>query len=237
MPVEPGIARCEEIREAVEGQLVEAEVLRYLGGLHGFAGRFDVAGSLFAASDAIYADRGIGLFGLGAVISFPRSFVEMLAGDFAAAERLLRSGHDTLEALGENSLRSTAAAALARAILAQGRYGEANRFTELSERIAEPNDLLTQIVWRGVRARIVTMLGRIELAESLAREAVALAAATDFVNFHADALMDLAEVLETGGRAAEAIVARQEALALYERKGNLVAAAQTRALLDRLALV
>ena len=43
-----------------------------------------------------------------------------------------------------------------------------------------------------------------------------------------DALLDLAEVLRLGGRAAEADGAARRALELYERKGNRVSAARAR---------
>jgi hypothetical protein len=47
-----------------------------------------------------------------------------------------------------------------------------------------------------------------------------------------DALVNLAFVLERAGRANEAADALHDALAVYERKGNLVAAARARALIE-----
>jgi DNA-binding SARP family transcriptional activator len=233
VPVDAGIRRCDEIREDVKGHLAsEAETLRPLAGLHGFAGRFDVARSLFAASNAAFDELGLRL---NSVLSHPEAVVEILAGNFGVAELRLRSGYETLEAMGEKALRSTTAALLARAIYAQGRSAEAEQFTELSEELAEPSDLLTQIIWRGVRARLIAERGGFDDAESLAREAVTLAERTDLVNFHADALIDLAEVLTAVGRATEASVAVGEALRLYELKGNTVAAGDARARLDALA--
>jgi hypothetical protein len=71
-------------------------------------------------------------------------------------------------------------------------------------------------------------------AEALAGEAVALAARTDFLNFNGDALVDLAGVLRIAGRSGDAIPVVEEAIALYERKGNVVSAAKARALLEEL---
>ena len=65
-----------------------------------------------------------------------------------------------------------------------------------------------------------TSLGERLDPESLAREAVDLAACTDHLEEHADALMTLAEVLRRAGRAAEATPALREALRLYEQKGQ-----------------
>ena len=69
---------------------------------------------------------------------------------------------------------------------------------------------------------------------AIAREAVGHAEGTEFLGFHADALLVLAEVLRLAGEPAEAAAALEEAVALYERKGNVVSAAKARAALDEL---
>jgi hypothetical protein len=76
--------------------------------------------------------------------------------------------------------------------------------------------------------------GETEEAERCARNGVAAAADTDMLWFHADALIDLTEVLRMAGRPNEAARAATEALGLYERKGIVPSAARTRALLDEL---
>jgi hypothetical protein len=77
--------------------------------------------------------------------------------------------------------------------------------------------------------------GNVEAGEELAREAVELALRTDRVDTQTDALMDLAEVLRVGGRAAEAVPIVADALRRYELKEVLPAAARARALLEELA--
>ena len=59
---------------------------------------------------------------------------------------------------------------------------------------------------------------------------MALGADSEFVVLHADVLLDLAEVLDLAGREVEAEAARDEAVSLYERKGNLAAARSAREL-------
>jgi hypothetical protein len=59
---------------------------------------------------------------------------------------------------------------------------------------------------------------------------VALAQETDMLNAHADALLDLAELLALAGHDARSEL--DEALALDERKGNLVIAKRTRSRLS-----
>jgi tetratricopeptide (TPR) repeat protein len=63
--------------------------------------------------------------------------------------------------------------------------------------------------------------GRHTQATELASSAVELAAQTDLLSQHADALLDLAHVLAASGRFPEAQAAATQALNLYQRKGNL----------------
>jgi hypothetical protein len=67
--------------------------------------------------------------------------------------------------------------------------------------------------------------GDVEAAERLAREATTSAARTDFLDLRARAVADLAEVLRLAGRPEESAAAVQEAIRLYEQKGNIAAAA------------
>jgi hypothetical protein len=89
---------------------------------------------------------------------------------------------------------------------------------------------LTQMRWRQVRGK--ARRGEVEEGERLAREAVALGAETDILNAHGDALTHLAEVLNRAGRDARGEL--EQALALYERKGNLAMAERTRSKLAEL---
>ena len=202
----------------MSGNLVsQAEVLRPLGALHGFAGRFDVARSFFATSASIFEELGLSL---NSVTSHHEAVVEMLAGNHSFAERHLRAAYDALEEMGERSFRSTTAAFLAQAAFGQERFEEAEWATNVSEELAQPDDLLTQILWRGVRAKLLAGRGQFEAAETLAREAVTLAARTDLVNFHADALADLAVVLEAADQRAQTSAILSEALRHVREKGQ-----------------
>ena len=174
-PIAEGIRRCEEIRSEVSGHLdAEALTLRHLAGLHAMNGHFDLARSLLATSNGVFEDLGLTL---NAATSHNEALIEMLAGDPAAAETSLRSGFEALKQMGEQAFLSTTAAFLARAVFAQGRVDEAEELAQLSAQLAAPGDLLTQVLWRGVQARVLARRGRLEDAEALAREAVALAGA------------------------------------------------------------
>jgi hypothetical protein len=86
------------------------------------------------------------------------------------------------------------------------------------------------VIWRGVAATALARQRRAAEAEALAREAVALVERTDLLSHHGDAMLDLAEVLRMCDRAADAEQATRAGIALYERKGNVAAAARARSL-------
>jgi predicted ATPase len=234
-PAAEGIRRCEAMREEVrESPESEAAILRQLACLNAIVGRFAIARELIATSNATYADLGLTLY---VASSDHEAVVELLAGDPAAAEKSARAAYRALEEMGESAFRSTMAATLGLLILEQGRDEEADALAELSARLAASGDLITQVVWRRVRARVLARRAEFQAAEALAREALAIAEATDFVNDRADALIDLSHVLEASNRRDEAVSAVSAALDLYELKGNAIAAAATRLRLGKLARV
>jgi tetratricopeptide (TPR) repeat protein len=157
--------------------------------------------------------------------------VEMLAGDPVAAERELASGYGTLDEIGESANFPDLAAKLADALYAQGRDERALELSDISRRATAPDDLSAGVQWRAVQAKLLARKGDLAQAEALGREAAALAGETDFLVLRADALMDLAEVLRFAEREAEAAPIVQQALELYEEKGNVVGAQRARELL------
>jgi predicted ATPase len=225
-PVVEGISRCEEILSDIKGHL-ESEALtrRHLGVLYAMNGRFELARSLVATSNAVFEDLGLTL---NAATSPNEAAIEMLAGNPAAAEFSLRSGFEALTRIGERSFLSTTTAYLARAVFAQDRLDEAEDLAQLSAQLTASDDVLTQALWRGVQARILARRGRLEEAETLARQAVSIADQTDFLIYRGDALVDLAHILRDGGRAEEARVATAAGLHLHEEKGNLVTSRKIR---------
>jgi predicted ATPase len=226
-PVGVGIRRCEDILGEVSGNLdAEALTLRHLAALHAMNGHFDLARSMLAMSNDVFDDLGRSL---NAATSHNEALIEMLAGDHAAAEASLRSGFEALTEMGEQAFLSTTSAFLARAVFAQQRVDEAEELAQQSAKLAATGDLLTQVLWRGVQARVLASRGRLASAEELARDAVSLAEQTDFVVYRGDSLVDLAHILQGAGRTDEAATAAAAGLELHERKGNLVAAATIRA--------
>jgi tetratricopeptide (TPR) repeat protein len=89
------------------------------------------------------------------------------------------------------------------------------------------------MAWRQVRAKLHARAGRYADAERLALEALDLGEQPDLLNWYwqAWALVDLSEVYVLAGRPEEGCTRLEQALGLYERKGNLASAANTRSAL------
>jgi tetratricopeptide (TPR) repeat protein len=231
MPVPEAVRRCEEIvARSSERRRIKASALRALTGLKAMLGDFEEARELIERHRALLQELELSVTAAHAAESY--GIVELLAGDPVAAEREFRRGYETLEQLGGEMNVSPLAALLAQALSAQGRAEEALRFSELSERAALPDDRFAHVEWRAARARALSGLGRADEAEVVAREAVTLAEETDFLVVHGDALTTLGEVLRLAGRADESVPLVEQAIRLYEQKGNVVSAAHARAALE-----
>jgi tetratricopeptide (TPR) repeat protein len=230
-PVDEAIERCLEIREQVRSSPVAvAEALHPLAVLRAMRGEFEAARSLIREGNAIIEELGR-IYSEG--ISHHQAFVEMLAGQPEVAEERLRRAYERLQEMGEKTLLASTAAFLAQAIYAQGRTDEAWEFCQVSREVAADGDLSAQVVGKGVHAKLLARQGRGDEAESLAREAVDLAAKTDLLTHHGEAFLDLAEVLELDGQPTEAETALRAGLELFERKGDLVSAERTRMHLEK----
>jgi tetratricopeptide (TPR) repeat protein len=236
-PVEEALERVEELSSRAQGnRRLEVDLLRTRGQLEAMQGRFEAARDLIAQAKALAEEVGLELTLFGGVAD-QAGYVELLAGDAAAAERELRPACEALERMGAWGNLASVAPWLADALIVQGRDEEALRLIELAERSSTVGDADAEIKWRRVRAKLLARRGGVEEAERLARQATALAAGTDFLDGRAQAVADLAEVLRLAGRREEAAAEVEKALALYERKGNLVMAERARARLAKLQRV
>ena len=158
------------------------------------------------------------------------AYVELLAGDARAAELHARAACDLLESAGELGYLASATPSLIGSLIEQGRDEEALGLTERwrPERLTVPEDVDAQVGWRLVRAKLLARRGDGAEAETLARDALVLVAPTDYLDLRALALADLGAVLRIAGRRDEADAGIREAVALYEQKGNIAAAARLR---------
>jgi class 3 adenylate cyclase/tetratricopeptide (TPR) repeat protein len=231
-PAEEGIRRCREILEQTSSRQVEAIALVEQGPLLAMSGRFAEARQLWREGVEMLEELGLPILVAGC--SEERFDIELLAGDLAAAEAELRKACDVLQQLGEKGFLSTRAACLAYVLCLQNRFDEAEPFVDLAIEAASADDLGT-LVYAGIaRAAVLAGRGAMDDAERHAREAVAIVARTDWLDLHAGAVTCLADVLRAAGRTAEAVAPLQEAIALYEEKGNTVAGGRMRTLLEEL---
>jgi tetratricopeptide (TPR) repeat protein len=226
-PVPEAIERCEALAERCTSDQIAYSVINdQRAQLYAMRGDFERARELYREAQSRLEDLDARILAASATVDSGR--VELLAGDLVAAERELRRGYEALGAVGEKYLRSSVGGLLARALVMGGSMAEADELTNAVEEMAAADDVDAQSVWRGARARVLAHRGETEAARRYGEEAVNLRRPSDAPVLLAEALADLAEVERLAGDGAAAAAALAEALALVNRKGDLVSA-------DRLA--
>ena len=201
----------------------DAWVLGVRGMLEAMRSRFDEARSLSEREAAILDE--LGIYWTNVLVSSHQWTIEMLAGRPEAAEGAVRRRSELLRS-DEPTVMWNIDSLLALALLEQGRITEAR---QLAEQWADMQgaDRQTRVTWCGVLARTAAEAGDLQEAERFAREGVAIAAA-DELNMRAASLVDLGWVLRRAGDVDGTAAAIGEALGLYDRKGNIAAAALVR---------
>ena len=227
-PVAEAIRRCEEFRRSVAASPVATMwIVNPLALLNAMTGDFELSEQLLAEADDTRRKLGSPDYSVSHLAASAR----LLAGRPDLAEEPLRRGVQKLAGMGDGRMLATTIALLAQAVYAQGGTEEAAELCRRAADGAPDDDIVTQVIWRSVQAKIAAREGRAEDGERLAREAVALIDSTDLLNYHGDAMLDLAEVLSITKRSDEARECLRAGLALYEAKGNTVAGARARSLL------
>lgn len=234
-PVSRGLEKLDDILRRADGHPeVEARVVCVRAHILAMLGRFDEARRTAQRGRRIYEELGL-IVDMAGMVPLVGSFIERLAGDPAAAERQLMWGYEILDRMGEKGFLSSVAAALGEIVCILGRDEEAERFAEIGGEAASEDDVLTQILLRNARAKLLARRGALGEAEEVSRDAVRLAEATDWLDLHGDTLLGLAEVLGLMGRTEEATAATLEAADLFDRKGNAVSAGRANTLAKELA--
>ena len=221
-----------ELAEEKGWRFLEAGASLHLGRLQAMLGQFEEAREHVAQARRICQELGLAFW--AATFHQFSGFVEMLADEPSAAEQHFRSGYEALGRLGEQTYRLTTAAYLAHALYELGRYEETVDLTRSIEEEAATDDVHTQVLWRGARAKALARVGGGAEAVEIAEKAVALSQAITDESTRADALIDLALARCFSGLPTASAAAAALALDLYEAKGNVVRVRTTRALLASL---
>jgi tetratricopeptide (TPR) repeat protein len=226
LPADEGLELCDELLVEHRGTWLEG-YLRAARSMHlSLLGRADEASSELERANEVYRQFGNELF--SAATAMNAADQALRVGRPELAEAVARDGIARLERFGEQGFLSTTTGFLASALLAQGRYQEADEYAGITADLAADDDFEPQMRWRMVRAGVRAQEGEYAEAEGLAREALELGEGTDWHMFHASALIALADVLELAGRASETPPLVEAALALYERKGARIEAEASR---------
>ncbi len=230
-PVAEAIERCEEVLARALGDCrAQALTELALAHLEAMGGDFSSARARYTRSRASLERFGWTL--LAALTSIDSAPIELLAGDLAAAEQELRRDYAALDQMGERNYISTTAGLLAEVLYRQGRLDEADELARRCAELADPEDVASQFLWRSAAGKVAARRGDDAMATRLVGEALLLIEASDQLDWQGDAHANLAEVHAAAGRADEAARAWARAVELYERKGDLVAAARARASAD-----
>jgi tetratricopeptide (TPR) repeat protein len=225
VPVTEALRRFEEVGPEIAGQPYrEAFLLRGRASLEAMRGEFAVARRLLRRGRLILQD--LGLAYSGATMGSVDYDLARRNGDFGPAEAALRADDKVLERIGERWSRSTVSAQLAHILYAMGDIDAAKRHAELAGELVSADDVMSAVLWRSAFAKVRATQGDANESKRYAAEAVTLAAQTDWLCLHGDALMDLAEVNRVNADLPAANTAVASARLLYQAKGDLASVAR-----------
>jgi class 3 adenylate cyclase/tetratricopeptide (TPR) repeat protein len=223
-PVSDGIARAERTIEAYPGSReVEALVSHGLGHFRARLGEFEAAREAMDRYRSFYRDTGQPL---GYLRSAELTFdVAMLAGEEEHACDVVEETSRSLAELGDSWPYLSA-------FLAQGRYA-VGRYPDAREAAAvavEHGDQIEGSLGLGVLAKVEARSGDAAKALETIAEAVARVDRTDFLFDRGTVHTDRGETLRLLRREDEALSAFDEAIRLFDQKGDLVSSERARVL-------
>jgi DNA-binding SARP family transcriptional activator/class 3 adenylate cyclase len=224
--VDDAMQRCNAIFERVSDDALSAGFTQtMLAVLEAMDGRFDRARTLWRESQQRLHDVGRSVS--ASALETYHAFFELMSETPMDVGPELAEACALLKRIGERSRLSTVAAFYARLLYVQGHYDRCEHYAAMSADAAADDDVASQLIIRGTRAKLAARRGEAPRAKELISGAMTLVAETDFLILHGDALRDRAEVLTILGRPEEAAEDVKRAIELYERKGVRVAAGGT----------
>jgi predicted ATPase len=232
-PFDEVTARLEELLAEARGKPSERWLaLSQQAWAYAWTGRFEQARRLQVEARAILEELG-GWGPLAGHVLPVQATIERVAGDLTAAERLLSEAVELASRQDDEQLLPMLSADLALTLCDQGRYEEAGRLALEAAEAAPDDDDSTRSTSERVQAMVLAHRGQLREAESLARDAVALASGGDDLIWAGETYLTLAEVLSRSGKDAEAAAEARRAVELSERKGAVALTERARRLLGR----
>jgi len=227
-PVSECIQECEDL--AMWRGTENPAVLPILARLLSMVGEFDRGRDLITRAEVLLRERTRARRPL-VLLRKRHAEVETLAGDLGAAEYQLRQALQLSLDMEGREETAVIAALLSRVLSKRGAVEEAAEMAELSRAQAPSESVTPQSLWRSTRALSLAARGKIDDGTRLAQTAIDLVPAT-MLDLRADLHVDLAQTLMAGEHREAAGEAIDDAITLYERKGNLVAASQAGLLVE-----
>jgi class 3 adenylate cyclase/tetratricopeptide (TPR) repeat protein len=229
MAVEDGLLLCERVAREARSRQLQGSASISQGVLLAMAGRWEESRAQIHTGRKLLEELGQHVTLAATRMAVARA--ELFVGDVAKSEEELRLGYEVLEQMGEKAYLSTVAALLAAALCGQERYDEAERYAGEARRLGAKDDLTTQMYWRVAQAEVLASRGQVEEAFRLVQEAQDVIDPTDYTTDRAAALLSRATVENAAGSRDRARVALEQAVGLFEEKGDVTAAAHTRELI------
>jgi class 3 adenylate cyclase/tetratricopeptide (TPR) repeat protein len=192
-------------------------------------GRFDEARAGSKKLQTELEERG-SLVALALLLGMLAPETERLAGDPAAALEVSKRGCQMFEELGERSWLSSALGIQGQALYELGDLDAAFEAAARGLELGASDDAYTQILSRGVMAKVLARRGSLEEAERLASEAREVADTVDMSVAKGGAYEDLGVVLYLAGKPAESERAIEQAVAIYDAKGAVALSERARRL-------
>ena len=221
-PVSDGIARSERTIESYSGSReVDALMCHGLAHLRARLGEFDEARAAMDRYRSFFRDT-------GQTVSYLRSAevafdLAMLAGEAEDACDIVEEASRSLAELGDSW--PYLAAFLGQGRYAVGRYADAR---EPAAFAAEHGDEVEGSLALGVLAKLAARSGDAATALETIAEAVARVDRTDFLFDRGTVHTDRGETLRLLGREDDALSAFDEAIGLFDQKGDLVSSERVR---------
>ena len=227
------LRRETELARSPGDPMQRAQALFSLAGLYAMRGRTDDARAAYRAVTETLDDLGARFWAAGSYEI--GGLAEIIVDHPEQAERWLDTGIARLESLGATGFLSTMRGMQSIAIARQGRSDEALSTADRAIHEGTDDDAWTWVYAQIGRAIALGRLGDLPGAVEAARNAVQRTETTDWAIFHIEALLVLAEVLESAGDALEAKDAAMHAFERSIAKQNLMGERHATRILERLS--